>query len=174
MAWSLRDFFVNIVYDATNTAVRMSLQNSIPAGTNSIGTLGANSGVDIGDVDVTSIAAGSNTIGGTTDEGAGWTTVRTQTSSADMTTTAALTAAPTSGQYIVVDDIIFSTDTAMNFTFEIETAGTDHVKVYCPANTTMQLTPRAKWKMETADKKLYGIASVAGNVAVTVFYHSEA
>jgi hypothetical protein len=37
---------------------------SLPAGTNAIGKLAANSGVDIGDVDVTSIAAGSNTIGG--------------------------------------------------------------------------------------------------------------
>lgn len=38
---------------------------SLPAGTNAIGKLAANSGVDIGDVDVTSIAAGTNTIGGT-------------------------------------------------------------------------------------------------------------
>lgn len=35
----------------------------LDAGSASIGTLGANSGVDIGDVDVTSIAAGSNLIG---------------------------------------------------------------------------------------------------------------
>lgn len=35
------------------------------AGTNAIGKLSANSGVDIGDVDVTSIAAGTNVIGGT-------------------------------------------------------------------------------------------------------------
>ncbi len=37
---------------------------SIPAGTNAIGKLASNSGVDIGDVDVLSIAAGTNTIGG--------------------------------------------------------------------------------------------------------------
>ncbi len=36
---------------------------ALPAGTNAIGKLAANSGVDIGDVDVTSIAAGSNRIG---------------------------------------------------------------------------------------------------------------
>lgn len=36
---------------------------SLPAGTNAIGKLAANSGVDIGDVDVTSISAGSNLIG---------------------------------------------------------------------------------------------------------------
>lgn len=36
---------------------------ALPAGTNTIGKLAANSGVDIGDVDVTSIAAGTNEIG---------------------------------------------------------------------------------------------------------------
>jgi len=36
---------------------------SLPAGTNGIGKLTANSGVDIGDVDVTSISAGTNAIG---------------------------------------------------------------------------------------------------------------
>jgi len=36
----------------------------LPAGSNAIGKLAANDGVDIGDVDVASIAAGTNTIGG--------------------------------------------------------------------------------------------------------------
>lgn len=36
---------------------------ALPAGTNAIGKLAANSGIDIGDVDVTSISAGSNLIG---------------------------------------------------------------------------------------------------------------
>lgn len=40
-----------------------SLTNALPAGTNAIGKLAANSGVDIGDVDVTSISAGTNAIG---------------------------------------------------------------------------------------------------------------
>lgn len=108
------------------------------------------------------------------DAGPSWSSGKwTHTASADMSSTANLTDAPESGQYIVVDDIFFSTDTAMNFTFEIETAGTDNLKVYVAANTTLQLTPRAKWKLATADKKLNGIASAAGNVAITVFYHSE-
>ena len=46
----------------TVTAVT-GITNALPAGTNAIGKLAANSGVDIGDVDVTSIAAGTNTIG---------------------------------------------------------------------------------------------------------------
>src|SRR6266508_510543 len=39
------------------------LSQALPAGTNAIGKLAANSGVDIGDVDVTSIAAGENHLG---------------------------------------------------------------------------------------------------------------
>jgi hypothetical protein len=40
-----------------------AITNALPAGTNAIGKLAANSGVDIGDVDVTSIGAGTNAIG---------------------------------------------------------------------------------------------------------------
>lgn len=40
-----------------------AITNALPAGTNAIGKLAANSGVDIGDVDITSIAAGTNDIG---------------------------------------------------------------------------------------------------------------
>lgn len=40
-----------------------TIDAALPAGTNGIGKLTANSGVDIGDVDVTSISAGSNLIG---------------------------------------------------------------------------------------------------------------
>lgn len=40
-----------------------AIANALPAGTNAIGKLAANSGVDIGDVDVTSISTGTNAIG---------------------------------------------------------------------------------------------------------------
>ena len=46
----------------TVTAVT-GITNALPAGTNAIGKLAANSGVDIGDVDVTSITAGENHLG---------------------------------------------------------------------------------------------------------------
>jgi hypothetical protein len=108
------------------------------------------------------------------DNGPGWTSTVTYTASADMQTAAALTAAPTSGQKIVITDIIFSSDTAMNFEFEEETSATVFAKVYIPANGTVQLTPRIPIKLATANKKLFGDASAAGNVAITVTYHSEA
>lgn len=47
----------------SGTEVQVDVVASLPAGTNAIGKLSANSGVDIGDVDITSIAAGDNNIG---------------------------------------------------------------------------------------------------------------
>jgi len=43
--------------------LQVDIVGALPAGTNAIGKLAANSGVDIGDVDVTSISAGANLIG---------------------------------------------------------------------------------------------------------------
>ena len=48
---------------ATTQRVTLATDVALPAGTNAIGKLAANSGVDIGDVDVLSIAAGTNLIG---------------------------------------------------------------------------------------------------------------
>lgn len=47
----------------SGSEMQVDVVASLPAGTNAIGKLAANSGVDIGDVDVTSISAGSNLIG---------------------------------------------------------------------------------------------------------------
>lgn len=47
----------------TTVSAVTAISNALPAGTNAIGKLAANSGVDIGDVDITSIAAGDNNIG---------------------------------------------------------------------------------------------------------------
>jgi hypothetical protein len=43
--------------------LQVDVVGALPAGTNAIGKLAANSGVDIGDVDILSIAAGTNSIG---------------------------------------------------------------------------------------------------------------
>lgn len=47
----------------SGTEMQVDVVGALPAGTNAIGKLAANSGVDIGDVDVASIAAGDNNIG---------------------------------------------------------------------------------------------------------------
>lgn len=126
-----------------------------------------------GSVTVGALPAGTNSIGGTKDNGSFWTVVRTVTTSADMTTAAALTAAPTSGQKIVVDDLIISTDTAMVLTIQEETSGDVFCVLYLAASSTVQLTPRDGFKANAVNKKFFGDASVAGNLTVTAFYHSE-
>lgn len=47
----------------SGSEMQVDVVGALPAGTNAIGKLAPNSGVDIGDVDVASIAAGSNLIG---------------------------------------------------------------------------------------------------------------
>lgn len=67
LATSQLDSIKTAVETLDNTVGGSELQvdvvAALPAGTNAIGKLAANSGVDIGDVDVTSISAGTNLIG---------------------------------------------------------------------------------------------------------------
>ena len=51
------------ILTAVEGTLNVDIASALPAGSNAIGKLAANSGVDIGDVDVTSISAGSNRIG---------------------------------------------------------------------------------------------------------------
>lgn len=123
------------------------------------------------------IKAGTASIGGAKDNGPQWTSVfgvsGAAVVSADMTAAAAITDAPTTGQKIVLTDLVISADTAMNVLIEEETSGTDLFKVFIPANGTVQITPRSKCKLATVNKKITAKASVAGNIAVTAFYFSE-
>jgi hypothetical protein len=112
------------------------------------------------------------------DGGPGWTSVYGVAgiafTSADATTAAAVTDAPTTGQKLVIVDLVASSDTAMFLLFHEEsTAGTVIFKVFIPANGTIQITPRGKIKLPTVNKKLMVDASAAGNVAVTATYYSE-
>jgi hypothetical protein len=54
---------VTTIAAAVSTQMQVDVVASLPAGAAAIGKLAANSGVDIGDVDVTSISAGSNLVG---------------------------------------------------------------------------------------------------------------
>jgi hypothetical protein len=100
--------------------------------------------------------------------------VRTYTTSADITTAAAITAAPTGGQKIVATDIMVSSDTAMLFSIQMETSANVLAAVRLPANGSVQISLRGYLKGDAADKKIYGKASVAGNVYITAVYFSEA
>ena len=95
--------------------------------------------------------------------------------SADQSASAAsVTDAPSSGEKICVDDLIISVDTDMRVDLMEETSGTVFASLYLPANSVQQVTPRGKFKLPTADKKLQVQTSAAGNISVTALYHSEA
>jgi hypothetical protein len=57
------DNLATVAGAVSGSEMQVDVVASLPAGTNAIGKLAANSGVDIGDVDVTSISAGNNIIG---------------------------------------------------------------------------------------------------------------
>lgn len=108
------------------------------------------------------------------DNGPSWTPVLTYTTSADITTAAAISAAPTSGQKVVADDILLSSAVDCLFTLQEETSATVLANVKLTAGIPCQITLRSGLRVPTADKKLFGKASAAGNVYVTVIQHSIA
>ncbi len=125
------------------------------------------------------IASGTATIGATQDAGPAWTSVHgisgvPFTSSDQHSAAANCTDAPTTGLKLVITDLVFATDTAMNVTFKEETSGTVIAgPFYVAANSTVQLTPRSiAWKLATANKHLQVITSVSGNIMVDAFYFS--
>ena len=120
-----------------------------------------------------------NVIPGSRDAGPAWTSTfgvsGARFTSADASAAdAAVTDAPASGKKLVISDVIVSVGTAMRVDLKEETSGTVFASLYMAANTVVQLTPRGKFKLATADKKLTVRTSAAGNVAVTAFYYSEA
>ncbi len=126
------------------------------------------------------LAGGTANIGATKDAGPSWTTVWGVTaapvSSNDMSSVASVTDAPTTGQKLVIDDIIVSANVAMSVTFKCETSAEVIAgPLYLPASGSMQITPRGKGpKLPTANKKLQAITSGTGAISVLVGYHSEA
>jgi hypothetical protein len=95
--------------------------------------------------------------------------------SADMSTATAVTAAPTSGQKLVITDLYISLgSTAMQIDIEEETSGTVFFTIHGAANGFYQVIPRGRFKLATANKKLMVDTSAAGNIAVTAIYYSEA
>ena len=125
------------------------------------------------------IPAGTNAIGSTKDGGAGWTSsfgvsgarvISADASGSDV----AITAAPASGQKLVITDVLVSVPSALRVDLKEETSGTVLATAYLPDNGTWQFTPRGQFKLATADKRLMIGTSAAGTVTATAFYFSEA
>lgn len=107
--------------------------------------------------------------------GPSWSVTRKYTVSADMTTAAPITYRPDPNKKIVADDIIVSNGGSSAILFDIEMEDSSEVltAVRVPADGTYQWTLIDSLKGTATNKKLYGKASAAGNVYVTVLYHSE-
>ncbi|MDP2619921.1 MAG: hypothetical protein Q8P46_07045 [Hyphomicrobiales bacterium] len=119
--------------------------------------------------------AGLTVIGAVTDAGAQDITVRTVLASADASATPAdISAAPASGEKIVLDDLFLSVDTDLLVTVKEETSGTVMLALYMAAGTAQQFTPRGKMKLPVAGKKLQVQTSATGNIKVTALTHGEA
>ena len=76
---------IGMVAMTTDRKLHVAVMDALPAGTAAIGKLAANSGVDIGDVDITSIAAGDNNIGNVDIVSGTITTVSTVTTLSTLT-----------------------------------------------------------------------------------------
>ena len=143
----------------SGTEMQVDVVGALPTGSNAIGKL----------------AAGTAAIGATKDNGPETAGTFTYTTSSDMTSVADIGPAPSGGQKSVILQAVISTDTAMQFTIQMETtAGAERQSWYLPASGSVIFVPRYPVKVGTADKKWQGIASVAGNVAISTVTTSEA
>lgn len=163
-----------------------AITNALPAGTNAIGKLASNSGVDIGDVDILSIAAGDNNIGnvdiasiasGTNSIGQIQPSKYPTTDDAEYvnkyyTSAGAATDgiiwSPAAGKRWYVTDLIISVSAATTVTLEDDKAGGDNVvlKLDLAANGGMALsfkTPLASGE-DAADLM---VTTSAGNIYIT-------
>lgn len=125
------------------------------------------------------LVAGAASLGATKDDGPNWTSAwgvsNAPVTSADMSgADADLSAAPTAGQKLVVADILISAAAAMTVSIKEETSGTVMFSVVFGAGGGFaQFTPRSKRKLPTADKKIVGRTTAAGNVSILAAYYSE-
>lgn len=110
--------------------------------------------------------------GAVKDAGPSQTLTQTYTTSADMTTAAAITPAPAAGQRIYALDILVSVAAAMNVQIQMETSANVLARLDFPGAGAAQLTLRGYLKGDADAKKLFGKASTAGQVSFTAITFS--
>lgn len=98
-------------------------------------------------------------------------TTREVVESADATGAGVpVTIEPETGHSLAITDLVISVDTEMSLVFQDTSMTPLRIfKVFMPANSTIQITPRGWYQLATG-KQLYVVASAAGNIAVTSFY----
>ena len=85
-----------------------------------------------------------------------------------------VTLAPTTGQKLVITDLTVSVATVpQTVTFTEENTETVFLTLYMAANSTVTVSPRALFKLNTINKRLQVQTSVSGKISVLAFYRSE-
>ena len=101
---------------------------------------------------------------------------QTYTTSADMSTAAAISPAPETGKKLLVDGVTIGIGSVAGEWFlQEETSATVFASGFGAANSTVHLPYAAmglKFKLAVADKKLFG-KGPAGNIRFTVWNRSE-
>jgi len=95
------------------------------------------------------------------------------TSADQSAAVASVTPVPTTGQKLVITDLIVSVGSALTVNFTEETTGTVLLTLYMAANSTVTVSPRGLFNLTTINKKLQVQTSGAGNISVLAFYRSE-
>jgi hypothetical protein len=85
-----------------------------------------------------------------------------------------LSAAPTAGQFNVIDSFFVSVGAALTVTIKCETTGAVLYTLFMAANSSESIPELTGYKLATADKKVQIQTSGAGNVFAVCQYHSEA
>ena len=84
-----------------------------------------------------------------------------------------VTLAPTTGQKLVITDLVVSVANSQTVTFTEETTDTVFLTLYMAANSTVTVSPRALFKLNTINKRLQVQSSAAGKISVLAFYRSQ-
>lgn len=162
----------------SGTEMQVDVVGALPAGTNAIGKLAANSGVDIGDVDILSIAAGDNNIGNVDIVTLPDAVVDTNYFHATITSADATTAtqvkAKTAAKKIYVTSLMISVgSTAMEVQLQSDN-GTPQVvmeEAFFAANGGLTWTacdPKLPLFVVNTNEDLDVITSAAGDISVAV------
>ena len=93
--------------------------------------------------------------------------------SADAQAGVDITAAPTSGKSICIDDLLISTDTDMYVYLQSKTSSTKFAPMYVASYIPIPITFRNGLECPDADEAVQIVTDTAGNISVTPSYHSR-
>lgn len=93
--------------------------------------------------------------------------VSTYTTSADMSTAAAIAPAPGAGAYSQLLEVTISVGSAIEVSLQEETSATVLFSFLMAANTTLNFKPSHGNELPTANKRWMGKASGAGQIRIT-------